>query len=145
MSYGQDRIGGMNPSDAGRVRNRNEFARLVALARMIQYWNVSELRRVRNRHGTALRFHDPRMTPGLSDDARSGLRKRGAPDNVARDIKTGDRHGEVLSEPLRHDRGPSPLFGIDRILRYELLSSRFVSSERMRIDLPDRKGDDRIR
>ena len=48
MSYRQDRIGGMNPSYAGRVRNRNEFARLVALARMIQYRNVSELRRVRN-------------------------------------------------------------------------------------------------
>lgn len=145
MSYGPDRIGGMSPSYAGRVRNRNEFARLVALARMIQYRNVSELRRVRNWHGTALRFHDPRMTPGLSYDARGGLRKRGASDNVARDFQTGNRHGEVLSEPLRHDRGPSPLFGIDRVRRYELLSSRFVSSERMRIDLPDRKGDDRIR
>ena len=50
MSDAQDRIGRMNPSDAGRVRNRNEFARLVALARMIQYRNVSELRRVRNRY-----------------------------------------------------------------------------------------------
>ena len=85
------------------------------------------------------------MTPGLSYDARGGLRKRGAPDNVARDIQAGNRHGEVLSEPLRYDRGPSPLFGIDRVRRYELLSSRLVSCERMRIDLPDRKGYDRIR